>query len=142
MANRGLTVKTLQAPFEGARFAPTLFSILAVGMLVVGLPVMAATASNIGSSINTEINDSITGRESEGNINPHPIHTIPSTGLDLVNNPYTLSAPPPIPYANPYTTAGAALTHSFDRPNGINTLTTHTVEYDPLTAGLETCIPY
>lgn len=138
--NRGLTVKTLQAPFQGARFTPTIFSIIAVGMLVVGLPVMAATASNIGGSINVDVNDSIAGRESEGAINPHPFHPLPSTGLDLVNNPYTISGPPPITYANSYTVGGAALTHSYDRPNGINTLTTHTVDYDP-SGPLTSCIP-
>ena len=136
--SNGLTVKALSAPFEGARFAPTFFSILAIGMLVVGLPVMAATASNLGASISTEIIDAVPGRESEGSIyNTTPA---PSTGFDLINSPYSTTGPF-VPFTNPYTVVGVSPLSSMDVPNALTVPTTHTIDYDPLTANLDDCVP-
>ena len=134
----GLTVKTLQAPFEGARFTPTIFSILAVGLLVVGLPLMAATATNIGSSISLETIDAVPGREAEGDIFVNPV-LIPDTGLDLINSPYSTTSPG-VPFSNYYTQSGISPLISMDIPNNVAIGTTHTVEpnFDPL---LTTCIP-
>ena len=131
MARRsGLTVKTLQAPFEGARFAPTFFSILAIGMIVVGLPVMAATAANIGANISLEVIDAAGGRESEGDIYAS---SPTSLGYDLVNSPYSLTGPM-VPYSNVYSDIGLSPLFEVDIPNSVSTPATHIItNYDPLT---------
>ena len=134
-----MTVKSLQAPFEGARFAPTFFSILAIGMIVVGLPVMAATASNIGANISLEVIDAADGRQSEGDI--YTTGVTPSTGYDLVNSPYTLSGPM-VPYSNVYSDIGLSPLFEVDIPNSVSTPATHIItNYDPLTSGVNSCIP-
>ena len=134
----GLTVKTLQAPFEGARFTPTIFSILAVGLLVVGLPLMASTATNIGSNISLETIDAIAGRESEGEILANPL-LIPDTGLDLVNSPYSTTSAG-VPFSNYYTQSGISPLISMDIPNNVPIGTTHTVDPNFLPSQ-QTCKP-
>ena len=137
MSNRGsaLTVKTLSAPFEGARFGPTFFSIIAIGMLVVGLPVMAATATNLGASLSTDIIDAAQGRESEGDINAIPPS---STGYDLINSPYTATYPN-APYTNAYTSLGISPLISTDLVNS-GAVGTFTVEPNQ-GATLQSCVP-
>lgn len=141
MARRsGLTVKTLQAPFEGARFAPTLFSILAVGLLVMGLPLMTATASNIGANISLEIIDAANGRQSEGDL--YTTGVTPTTGYDLVNSPYTLSGPY-VPFSNVYSDIGLSPLFEVDVVNApLGTPATHIItNYDPLTSPVTSCVP-
>jgi len=132
----GLTVKTLSAPFEGARFAPTFFSILAVGMLVVGLPLMAATASNLGSSISTEVIDAVPGREAEGNIFAS---SPPSTGYDLINSPYSTTGPG-VPYTNIHTVIGNSPLFSTDIANSVPVPSTFTADHNP-SASFDECVP-
>ena len=140
MARRsGLTVKSLQAPFEGARFAPTFFSILAIGMIVVGLPVMAATAANIGANISLDVIDAAGGRESEGDIYASPPSS--ATGYDLVNSPYSLTGPM-VPYSNVYSDIGLSPLFEVDIPNSVSTPATHIItNYDPLSSPINSCIP-